>query len=193
MWTHYNSQTNSSILAYSVTCYRWKAQYCMSDYQRTSRSLKHLLEVAGRFSKKPTAGLSNSISQFSSPFSHQALILLPSHFIKTASHWSHNHKAATFLSSISHSGHITHLGEIKTPPKPQTKPFPQKSRKIICIWRTTCRSSAVGGCRTDWPNCFRVLGFKPDVLTGECLSRRREEMHQVKCEKMGSVSFWHLW
>lgn len=67
---HYNS--NRSIPAswhtqsHHFTGERLSTQYCMSDYQSTSRSSTHLLKVAGRFSKQTTEGLSNSISQFSS-------------------------------------------------------------------------------------------------------------------------------
>lgn len=112
---HYSSNRSIPASWHTQSCFtgeRLSTQYCMSDYQSTSRASKHLLEVAGRFSKQPTASLSSV-----PPLSHLLFALLSSHLIKTVSHRSHHRKAATFLCSISHhSSHIPHRGKKKNKP-----------------------------------------------------------------------------
>lgn len=201
MQRHYNSHIHFSTLAHSVIFYRWKAQYSIL-HVRLSK-LQHILKTSsGRSWEVPKIPNSRIVQQH-----------LWAQFPHSATKQSFCYPAISYKQSITDliikrllhflfyfSLRSYHSPGRKTttknqPPNQNHKqnPLPKKSRKIICIWRTTFRSSAVCGCRTDWPNCFSVLGFKPDVLTAKCLSRRRKEMHQIKCEKIGSASFWHLW
>lgn len=46
----------------------------------------------------------------------------------------------------------------------------------------TFRSSTLVAWRIGWPSCFSVLGFRPEVLTGESLSWKRDEHCRLDCK-----------
>lgn len=155
----------------------------MSDYQSTSRSSKHLLEVTGSFSMQSTKGVSNSISQFSSTLSHLTFMLLLSCIIKAVSHRSY-HKTATFLYSISHhSGRIIcekktnktqgnkqennmHLkNKLQVPFAPQHLVAAELTGPIVSVyWASSLMFSQGNACLEREKGCSRLDMRKQDLF-----------------------------